>query len=74
MQSQKLFDVGNSLAVQWSGLGAFTAKGLGSIPDPGIKIHKTRGKATRAMWPRHEAKEEEVGLLSVLAEQLPPFH
>ena len=30
--------LGNSLAVQWLGLCAFTAEGLGSIPDLGTKI------------------------------------
>ena len=30
--------VGNSLAVQWLGLCAFTAEGLGSIPGEGTKI------------------------------------
>ena len=29
---------GNSLAVQWLGLGAFTAEGPGSIPGQGTKI------------------------------------
>ena len=29
---------GNSLAVQWLGLHAFTAEGLGSISDQGTKI------------------------------------
>ena len=29
---------GNSLAVQWLGLGAFTAEGAGSIPGRGTKI------------------------------------
>ena len=29
---------GNSLAVQWLGLCAFTARGLGSIPGWGTKI------------------------------------
>ena len=29
---------GNSLVVQWLGLGTFTARGLGSIPDWGTKI------------------------------------
>ena len=29
---QKLTDTGNSLVVQWLGLCAFTAEGLGSIP------------------------------------------
>ena len=30
--------IGNSLAVQWLGLHAFTAKGMGSIPGQGTKI------------------------------------
>ena len=34
----KNFTIGNSLAVQWLGLGAFTAEGLGSIPVWGTKI------------------------------------
>ena len=29
---------GNSLAVQWLGLRAFTAEGTGSIPGRGVKI------------------------------------
>ena len=29
---------GNSLAVQWLGLGTFTAEGLGSVPGQGTKI------------------------------------
>ena len=29
---------GNSLAVQWLGLGTFTAEGLGSFPGWGTKI------------------------------------
>ena len=33
-------DFGNSLVVQWLGLCAFTAKGLGSIPGRGTKIPK----------------------------------
>ena len=33
-----LKDVGNSLAVQWLGLCSLTAKGLGLIPGPVIKI------------------------------------
>ena len=32
----------NSLAVQWLGLGAFTAVDLGLIPGQGTKIHKPR--------------------------------
>ena len=34
---------GNSLAVQWLGLRAFTAMGLGSIPGPGTKISQAMG-------------------------------
>ena len=33
---------GNSLAVQWLGLRAFTAKGAGSIPGRGTKIQKKK--------------------------------
>ena len=33
-----LFLLGNSLVVQWLGLHAFTAEGVGSIPDQGTKI------------------------------------
>ena len=32
--------LGNSQAVQWFGLHAFTAEGLGSSPGRGIKIPK----------------------------------
>ena len=31
-------DLGNSLAVEWLGLHAFTAEGVGSIPGWGIRI------------------------------------
>ena len=41
---------GNSLAVQWLGLGAFTAKGLGSIPGQGTKV-------PQAMWHGQKKKE-----------------
>ena len=34
----KIMHVGNSLAVQWLGLPAFTAVGPGSIPGQGTKI------------------------------------
>ena len=40
----------NPLAVQWLGLGTFTAVGLGSIPVQGIKIRQ-------AMW--HGQKENQ---------------
>ena len=36
---------GNSLAVQWLGLCAFTAKGLSSVPGRGTKI-------PQAPWPK----------------------
>ena len=53
----KVFSVGNSkimylvnsLMVQWSGLGAFTVMGLGSVPDWGTEIPKNC-KA----WPKKE--------------------
>ena len=38
---------GNSLAVQWLGLCAFIAKGMGSIPDRGAQI-------LQATWLRGE--------------------
>ena len=34
----KGIELGNSLAVQWLGLHAFTSEGLGSIPGQGPKI------------------------------------
>ena len=37
LQTFKLF-AGNSLGVQWLGLHAYTAEGLGSIPGWGVKI------------------------------------
>ena len=38
--NQELYNVGNSLGVQWLGLCTFTAKGPGSIPGQGTKILK----------------------------------
>ena len=38
MGLERTGDSGNSLVVQWLGLCAFTAEGLGSIPDRGTKI------------------------------------
>ena len=35
---------GNSLVVQWLGLGDFTAVGLGSVPGQGTKTHKLCGQ------------------------------
>ena len=42
--------MGNSLAVQWLGLGAFTAKGTGWIPGQGTKI-------LRAVWRSQKKKK-----------------
>ena len=44
MALQNLRYFGNSLAVQWSGLGTFTAEGLGSIPGQGTKIPQAKTK------------------------------
>jgi len=44
--------LGTSLVVQWLGLHAFTAKGVGSIPDWGTKI-----------WP---PKKKEGGIVTVV--------
>ena len=38
---------GNSLAVPWLGLGAFIAKGLGSIPGRELRSRKPRGTAKK---------------------------
>ena len=38
LQFKKIINNGNSLEVQWSGLGAFTAVSLGPIPGQGTKI------------------------------------
>ena len=50
---------GNSLAIQWLGLGAFTADGPGSIPGQGTKIpqavrhgQKTKTKQTNKQKPK----------------------
>ena len=44
--------MGNSLAVQWLGLGTFTAMGPGSIPGRGTKI-------PQAMWRSQNKKKKE---------------
>ena len=46
-------NLGNSLAVQWLGLGAFTAVGLGSIPGWGTKILQLR-----PMWHSRKKKNK----------------
>ena len=38
---------GNSLAVQWLGLRALTARCLGSIPDPGNKIPRAAQRSQK---------------------------
>ena len=38
IHSEEMRELGNSLVVQWLGLHAFTAKGMGSIPSQGTKI------------------------------------
>ena len=45
-------DVGNSLVVQWLGLQAFTAEGLGSIPVLGTKI-------LQAAWQKKKKNHKE---------------
>ena len=51
--------VGNSnvlgipiLAVQWLGLGAYAAKGLGSIPDQGTKIPQAAWHGQKRVYPK----------------------
>ena len=44
---------GNSLVVQWLGLGAFTVVARGSIPGRGTKI-----PASRVAWPKNKNKNE----------------
>ena len=47
----KKWGAGNSLAVQWLGLSAFTAMGLGSISGRGTKIPQaTRHDQKRKRW------------------------
>ena len=43
---------GNSLAVQWLGLPAFTAEGLGSVPSQGTKI-------LQATWHSQKQKQKQ---------------
>ena len=47
----KIFDLGNSLVVQWLGLHAFTAEGPGSIPGRETKI-------LQATWHDQKMKEK----------------
>ena len=41
---------GNSLAVQWLGLGAFTAVPVDSVPGQGTKIPQTRQYGQKKKW------------------------
>ena len=52
---------GNSLAVQWLGLGAFTAEGPGSIPGWGTKI-------PQAVWCRQ--KKKKIGLFKIKTQEI----
>ena len=45
---------GNSLAVQWLGLHAFTSEGPGSIPGRGNKI--PRDPTSHAAWPKKKKR------------------
>ena len=47
---------GNSLVVQWLGLGAFTAVGLGSIPGGGTKILQAAQHSHKKKKECHEIK------------------
>ena len=47
----KIANIGNSLAVQWLGLGTFTAEGTDSIPAGGTKI-------PQAEWHRQKLKKK----------------
>ena len=51
--SSRSLVLGNSLAVQWLGLRAFTSKSLGSNPDQGTKIRQDTwhsGKKKKKGW------------------------
>ena len=50
----KRYPVGNSVAVQWLGLGASTAGGTGSIPGQGTRIPQA------AWWRGQKKKKKEV--------------
>ena len=59
----KINQVGNSLVVQWLGLGTFTDMGLGSIPGRGTKIPQTmlcRRKHTHTHTHTHTHKINQV--------------
>ena len=52
---------GNSLGVQWLGLRAFTAEGVGLIPGPGTKI-----LGSHVVWPKIKLKKKKKTRLVVL--------
>ena len=49
--------IGNSLVVQWLGLWALTAKGLGLIPGQGTKI-------PQALWHGKKKKKKDADVIS----------
>ena len=49
---------GNSLAVQWSGLGAFTAAGPGSIPGQELKTEKENRNGVSRQLVTHADEED----------------
>ena len=57
--SSEILDLGNSLAVQWLGLGALTAGAPGLIPGRGAKI-----PASHKAQPKKEKKKKLSTLLS----------
>ena len=46
-KKKKKRKIGNSLEVQWVGLGTFTAMGLGAIPGRELSFHKQRSVAIK---------------------------
>ena len=46
----KALRLGTSLAVQWLGLHAFTARGLGSIPGRGTRISQITRRSQKKKW------------------------
>ena len=59
----KVYSPGNSLVVQWLGLHALTAEGLGSIPGQGTKIlqaaqHNQKKKKKKVYTPKNRKKKE----------------
>ena len=51
---------GNSLAVQWLGLGSFTVKDPGSMPGQGTKISQLSSTAKREKEKKWDLKDNQV--------------